>query len=206
MNKTFEHNGRIFFQQAGQPYYRSWNTDKARPDYLHRVIWEEAHGPVPEGFDVHHIDENPENNDLSNLEALSRKDHRLLHWESLSAEDKARIRSNLLENAVPAATNWHKSEEGRKWHSEKATKEIGQRAYTLACDFCHKIFERVGAIQKGRFCSPACKAAERRRSGVDDEERVCQACGKNFLVNRYRKSVACSRSCKNVLMWRARKA
>lgn len=47
--------------------------------YQHRVVWEAAHGPIPAGFHVHHIDENPANNSLDNLLLVSAAEHRRLH-------------------------------------------------------------------------------------------------------------------------------
>lgn len=46
---------------------------------IHRKIYEEAYGPIQKGFHIHHIDGNRDNNDLSNLVALSPKDHYELH-------------------------------------------------------------------------------------------------------------------------------
>lgn len=197
MNRTLDYQGRTFFQQEGQPYYRSWNADLGRPDYLHRVIWQDNNGPIPEGFDVHHIDENPENNEPTNLEALSRQDHRMLHWESLNGAQKAAIRTNLVENARPAASAWHRSDKGRDWHSEKARKELPNRVHRLDCGFCGCPITRVGVVQKGRFCSNACRAADRRASGVDNEVRACAYCSAAFTVNRYAKTETCSRACAN---------
>lgn len=37
---------------------------------VHRLIWEEANGPCPEGYVVDHIDRDPLNNSLSNLRAI----------------------------------------------------------------------------------------------------------------------------------------
>lgn len=197
MNKTVEYQGRIFYQQEGQPYYRAWNSDLGRPDYLHRVIWEDHNGQIPTGFDVHHVDEDPENNEPSNLEALSRKDHRLLHWENLTDEQKAAVRLNLVENARPAASTWHQSVEGRTWHSEKAKVEIPKRVHRLTCECCGCPVTRVGTIQRGKFCSAACKSADRRSRGVDDEQRACAYCSTPFSVNRYAKTITCSRACSN---------
>ncbi len=45
----------------------------------HRLVWAEANGPVPNGFDVHHVDEDRHNNNLDNLQPLTRSEHRLLH-------------------------------------------------------------------------------------------------------------------------------
>ncbi len=45
----------------------------------HDVIWEQAHGPIPEGHDVHHKDRDKLNNCLDNLELLSKLHHKREH-------------------------------------------------------------------------------------------------------------------------------
>jgi transcriptional regulator with XRE-family HTH domain len=47
--------------------------------YLHRDVWEFSFGPIPEGFDVHHIDEDKTNNDISNLALHDRAEHGRRH-------------------------------------------------------------------------------------------------------------------------------
>jgi hypothetical protein len=44
-----------------------------------RLIWEQAYGPIPEGMDVHHRDENKLNNVLDNFELKPRGDHQRMH-------------------------------------------------------------------------------------------------------------------------------
>lgn len=46
---------------------------------LHRVIWETANGEIPKGYDIHHIDENRQNNSISNLELIPFSTHRSKH-------------------------------------------------------------------------------------------------------------------------------
>lgn len=46
---------------------------------LHRLIYEENFGSIPEGFICHHIDGNKENNDPQNLMLLSKSNHHHLH-------------------------------------------------------------------------------------------------------------------------------
>ena len=33
---------------------------------LHRVVWESHNGQIPKGYDIHHIDSNTHNNDITN--------------------------------------------------------------------------------------------------------------------------------------------
>ena len=58
-------------------YVQIWNGGD--PLLEHRVVYEKHHGPIPEGFHVHHRDENPRNNDPGNLELLSPGDHKKIH-------------------------------------------------------------------------------------------------------------------------------
>lgn len=42
---------------------------------VHRLIWETFNGKIPKGMQVNHIDENPSNNKLDNLELTTPKDN-----------------------------------------------------------------------------------------------------------------------------------
>ena len=52
---------------------------KGKITTLHRAIWELAHGPIPEGYFIHHIDKDKTNNSIENLECVSRKEHGVKH-------------------------------------------------------------------------------------------------------------------------------
>ena len=43
--------------------------------YIHRLVWETFKGEIPKGLEIDHIDSNPCNNSLSNLQLLSRRDN-----------------------------------------------------------------------------------------------------------------------------------
>lgn len=54
--------------------YRRINLCKDGKKYsfsVHRLVWEAFNGPIPEGMQVNHIDENPENNSLDNLNLMT---------------------------------------------------------------------------------------------------------------------------------------
>jgi hypothetical protein len=45
----------------------------------HVLVYEAANGPIPKGFDVHHKNENRQDNRLENLELMTRAGHASLH-------------------------------------------------------------------------------------------------------------------------------
>ena len=53
--------------------------DRGRWKLLHHYVWELYNGPVPEGYNVHHKNENTLCNCIPNLELLTRADHSRLH-------------------------------------------------------------------------------------------------------------------------------
>lgn len=166
---------------------------KVSPKWLHRYIYEKAHGKIPKGFHVHHKDGDPNNNTLENLECLSAADHR--HEHPLNAEQLEK-QKELLERIRPLTKAWHKSAEGRAKH-----KEIGGLSYKnfkpepKQCENCDKTFLPRKLGNQDRFCSNACKSAWRRKQHIDDEERTCSICGKSFFVNKYSDQETCSRAC-----------
>ena len=44
---------------------------KHKSEYIHRFIWQAFNGPIPNGFEIDHIDNNPANNRLYNLRLLT---------------------------------------------------------------------------------------------------------------------------------------
>lgn len=44
--------------------------------YAHRVVWEAAHGPIPEGMQIDHLDCDAGNNALSNLDLVTPAENR----------------------------------------------------------------------------------------------------------------------------------
>lgn len=42
---------------------------------MHRYVWEKHYGEIPPNHDIHHIDRNRTNNDISNLELYTKSEH-----------------------------------------------------------------------------------------------------------------------------------
>lgn len=99
---------------------------------LHRAIYESVRGPIPEGYQVHHKDENKTNNDPSNLVALSPSDHMKQHeLRGAAAPD--------FDKRIGAMAMWEQRKP--KEHS---------------CAECGSNFEST--CTRARFCSPKCSA------------------------------------------------
>lgn len=62
---------------------------------IHRLVFEAVNGPIPEGFDVHHKDGNPQNNEPSNLVLLSHEEHLSLHHVGLKHTEAARRKMSM---------------------------------------------------------------------------------------------------------------
>jgi hypothetical protein len=176
---------------------------------MHRYVWEYYYGKIPKGYEIHHIDGNRGNNDISNLRILTTKEHRKYHSDNLSDEERHRRRDNMLKNAIPAATEWHKSESGKNWHSQpiKQQHENGCFIQNLTCTMCGKEYTGKRSAKNGNtFCSDACKAKYLRlqRSKDKSDNRVCVICGTVFECSKWSKSQTCSKQCANKLSWRRR--
>lgn len=160
---------------------------------LHRRIWVDHFGEIPKGYHIHHKDEDPGNNDINNLECLSPKQHRAKHKMWGGRRDES-LKHMKVMNA--RASEWHKSEEGRAWHSAHGIKIWGQREPTeKQCENCGLPFSDITRRAARTCCSPKCKASLRRKSGVDKEERSCERCRAVFVAEKHKKTRFCSKSC-----------
>lgn len=148
--------------------YRVWPSDKYYSrggKKLHRDVWEDAFGPIPAKSHIHHIDKNPANNELSNLECLPAAEHTRI--------PKLNVHG-FSELARERAADWHKSEEGRLWHSRHAVRGKSWTKWKREdkpCEFCKKVFQALvresGNTQK--YCCEKCKVAAYRARGADKD-------------------------------------
>lgn len=182
----------ISFVASGRDYF--YNAQRRM--YLHRYLWEKAFGKIPEGYEIHHKDWNKRNNDLDNLEMLTVSEHRERHNNEMTDERRQQLRENMLKNALPAAIEWHGSEQGIEWHKEhyERYKHKFHTTVDKRCIQCDTPFT-AGSNGRNKFCSNKCKSAYRVSTGVDDEVRICANCGTSFTKNKYSKTKNCSRSC-----------
>ena len=172
-------NGRTYKRYVNSVIASTRNYFRGGKSLLHRDVWEYHNGPIPDGYVVHHKDENKLNNDISNLEAIPDRNHRQYHSP----------------NFVEKSTEWHQSEQGRLQHSEQG-KELWENRDPVkaVCEFCSNTYETFFP-ERTRVCSNNCKSALRRKEGVDNEDRICKTCNETFSTNKYSKILCCGREC-----------
>ena len=161
--------------------------------HLHREIWKSVHGPIPDKYHIHHVDENPLNNDISNLECVPAGEHISHHHAGKPVTEK---QAEHLERIRSMAAEWHKSDEGRAWHSQHAKEIFADRKPAVyKCEYCGKEYESKSRGRM-RFCHLNCKASARRKSGIDNIKRACVLCGDEFVINKYATKKKCFPVCR----------
>ena len=110
-------------QPSHQRYFKPGGADAARGvEALHREIYKDNFGPIPDGWHVHHADGDWNNNDPSNLKAIPQEEHWSEHHTVGFWNDREAVREHL-DRIRPMASEWHRSKEGRRWHSEHAKRQ-----------------------------------------------------------------------------------
>jgi hypothetical protein len=97
---------------------------------LHRYIWEELNGNIPEGYVIHHIDFDKENNCIDNLQCMTREEHTALHHQhkTLGVEIRKKISNKLRKHEdgvpykyeYPSCTRYYVYENGKRKSLTKA--------------------------------------------------------------------------------------
>jgi hypothetical protein len=113
--------------------YRDYFRNR-KGQLLHREKYKDAFGPVPDDWDVHHIDGDKTNNELSNLVAISRRDH-------------------LREHGPRGFQLWNSDQ-----RSEATSKHVWGKRQPVAviCQICGVEFQSIGMRTKN--CGPNCRA------------------------------------------------
>ena len=204
-------NGETYIRSPKSKYYFKYTTrneERKGTRQLHRAVWEYYNGEIPPGYQVHHVDGDIDNNDISNLECLPTREHLSRHAKENGK--KPEIRAKQLESikkACEASKKWHASEEGREWHREHAAESIGkvrENRIDKQCEYCGKTF---AAMPWSIYCSQSCREkARRRRLGLiyKPEEKPCEYCGKLFMP-KHKRARFCSEKCKNKRYWQDEK-
>lgn len=154
---------------------------------IHREVWRYHHGDIPDGCEIHHIDEDKANNLIENLQCLTRNEHRQVHGSIMqNIKKKTFVCEYCGKEYVAYDTGRNRfcssrclSRAFRKSH--KTEKKI--------CSSCGKEF--IATHKNQKYCSPQCATfAQKKR-----EVRTCPVCGKEFEAVVKTKTKCCSRAC-----------
>ena len=160
MSEKYQYfDGTKFTRDEKTGYYQNSTIHKR----MHTYVWEYYNGKVPKNYEVHHKDFDRSNNDITNLQLLSKSAHRKLHAELLTQDERDWKRNNMNTVARPKAIEWHKSGEGRNWHKQQYehTKDLLHKKTEFVCLNCGKVF--VGE-HNSKYCCNNCKSAYYRKT------------------------------------------
>lgn len=198
--KIVKYGGRTYRLQTSGRYYQDHNRCSVTERLLHRKVWIDQFGPIPEGYEVHHKDGDWTNNSIDNLECLCGSAHASLHMKERWANPL--LRGAMLENIdkIRDLTKaWHASDEGRKWHSSNSKLSWEKRPILqLQCAACGSPFE--SKVASSKWCNVACWQRHHKDRKFQMETRNCVVCGKSFEAKKHTKNVTCNLSCRGYLI------
>lgn len=136
---------------------------------LHRVVWEYHFGSIPTGMLIHHLDGNPQNNQVDNLALVT-----------FSAHAKSHSPKRYK----------HQIEILKKIRSVSFVRDVKK-----TCKYCGKVFfvRRVDAT-RSKYCSRKCYSSASYKWGSGFRKGICPVCGKEFET-KCRRTQTCSYKC-----------
>ena len=150
--RKHKHDGRYYFSTS-----------------LTRSVWKFFNGEIPDGYEVHHLDDDKYNDDISNLALLTREEHLKLHADRRRGvktfrepKQKTFVCEYCGKQFTALTTNGVRrycSRKCRNRHQEQNKNRFEDRV----CQFCGKIFKAC-KHKPTKFCSKDCGYASRRRA------------------------------------------
>ncbi|MFA6038443.1 MAG: HNH endonuclease signature motif containing protein [Legionellales bacterium] len=133
---------------------------------VHRYIYELHNGIIPKGYDIHHIDGNKRNNNISNLQCIKHNEHFKLH-HNLVKPIKYPRRKKVKKN-IEIKTNISIKKLPRKLIVKKPKKIYSPVSY----EKCRFIFKDNVFFQK----CPKCKIIKNYNDNFNNYMPVCKEC------------------------------
>lgn len=163
---------------------------------IHRAVYEYYCGNIPEGCDIHHIDRDKANNNPSNLQCLTKAEHRKLHNE----QDKTTLNCLHCGKAFDVKTRFDNSGYCSTTCRVAHLYRLERNQTVHVCKRCGKEFVAY-KYSSAQFCSDACRYAD-----VQTVKKICPVCGKEFESPTWHDYQCCSHSCGSKLMWQTKRA
>ena len=134
----------------GVVYKKTTNGHFNRALGIQQAVWMYFNGDIPDGCEIHHVDQNKANNDLSNLRCLTKGEHVALHASTAPVREYVCLQCGQT-FASQNRTNNNK-------FCSKSCCSKWRRSHRLeerVCPLCGKIF--TATVNKPKqFCSAHC--------------------------------------------------
>ena len=165
-NRCVEWGGKRWHSYSGKYYeYRGTRSlGRKDRDVLHRAVYRDHHGSIPEGHDIHHIDGDCFNNDVQNLEAITRSEHMRLH--RIESPIPKAPQKPLVETKCESCgtLQWRRKLDAKCFCKKCASRRAEEaRKKTKQCEHCGAEFRtRTGTLCSQRCVNLATSGATRR--------------------------------------------
>lgn len=190
--------GRVYRRYPASPhrnhrvYYQATGPGAGVAEPLHRQVYLDHHGPIPDGWHVHHQDHDPFNNAPDNLVVATNSEHLAHHMAGYVADDGQLAH---LDRVRPLASEWHRSDDGRAWHREHGVRTWeGRPLVEHRCQLCGETFETRGKINA--YCSARCRNWAFEHDPKYMVDATCAECDGPFQWHKHKRVKRfCGRDC-----------
>lgn len=158
---------------------------------LHRRIWKDAYGEIPEGCHIHHKNGDSTDNRLENLECIGKREHHLMHF------DREKQLGILHSKEISEkAHRWHKTKGAKKLLGNASKKQWKNRKpIRRICTVCSIEFETLN-FAGTKYCSQKCRTKAGYWASL--VEMKCVICGSTYKAQKNR-GKTCSPKCAGML-------
>lgn len=115
---------------------------------LHRVVFAYYNGEIPKGYEIHHKDFIPANNDISNLQSLTKREHHHIHNIKPIAKKICAHCGKEFNLRCPSIK--------QKYCSRQCLYKAQKKLSPKICPTCGKIFMPNSKRSKQIYCSHNC--------------------------------------------------
>ncbi|MBR3747443.1 MAG: HNH endonuclease [Selenomonadaceae bacterium] len=210
----------------GETYLLDRTGHHRRLNYLHRIVWNYCYGEIPLASEIHHVDGNSLNNNISNLQIMTGYEHKKLHRKhatevtcpicgkifansshgskycSRQCAGKARQMPTFEKICLNCGKTFTTNRVEAKYCSFDCYAEACGRLPKHTCPICEKIFSPKTFHQI--YCSPECK---NKALSKPTATKKCAICGKIFIPPKKNPNKkCCSPSCSRELTTRTQKS
>ena len=84
--------------------YEKYTSGPHKGKYVHRTIWENYFGEIPDGFVIHHINGAKTDNRIENLKLISNPEHALMHGNGFDTRFKKGCKAWMIREEKKIST------------------------------------------------------------------------------------------------------